>query len=247
MLRQHSPPEGLEAIRMARDSGFENLNVDLILGFPGQTGSGFLSGLRQLIRIQPDHFSIYLLEIHEQAPLQRLLKSGKLSPMPEEEQIHSFEAAISILTAAGYEHYEVSNFALENKMSVHNLKYWNDLPYYGYGAGACSYYGSVRIRNISDVSKYIEAVESGRSSHEESTLETEETRARNALIFGLRKVGGIDVKNFEISYGRDPSSLFDEDLERFLSDGLLELTENHLRLTRKGLLLSNEVLISAIG
>jgi oxygen-independent coproporphyrinogen-3 oxidase len=151
------------------------------------------------------------------------------------------------LTRAGYEHYEVSNFAQEGKASRHNQKYWTDASYYAYGAGACSYVGSTRARNVSSVSDYIEACEAGNPPVEEEYIEQPETRARNALIFGLRQIRGIEISAFEEQYGRRPESLFDGALDQYLQEGLLELSQNRLRLTHKGMLVSNEVLTSAIG
>ena len=247
MLRQHSPQEALDAIQLSSKAGFQNRSVDLILGFPKQTVSGFLAGLRKLIECDPDHFSIYLLEIHEGTGLHKIIQSGRAVCMQEKHQIGCFEEAIDLLSGAGYEHYEVSNFARQGKRSFHNLKYWTDAPYYAYGAGACSYYNSTRTRNLADVQAYIEAIERGASPETERIPEDPEMRARNALIFGLRKLEGIHVAEFESLYGRSATALFGEDLASHIAGGLLELTRDHLRLTRKGLLLSNEVLSSAIG
>ena len=247
MLRQHSPQQALNAIRLSAEAGFTNRSIDLILGFPDQTVSGFLSGLRQLIENEPEHFSIYLLEIHEGTGLHKIIQSGRAVSMEEEDQIDCFEAAIDILAGAGFERYEVSNFARKNKTSLHNVKYWTDAPYYAYGAGACSYFEFCRTRNVSDVQAYIEAMEQGASPVAEVIREDRERRARNALIFGMRKIEGIELTQFEATYGRSAESLFGDDLASHIAGGFLELTHGHLRLTRKGLLLSNEVLSSAIS
>jgi oxygen-independent coproporphyrinogen III oxidase len=246
MLRQHSADQAIEAFAAAREAGFENLNIDLMLGFPKQTVSGFLFGLRRLIESRPDHFSLYMLEVHERTGLHRLIKSGKLAPMPEEEQIECFDAAVDMLAANGYQHYEVSNFALPGKASNHNLKYWSDAPYYAYGAGACSYLEPVRTRNQEDVAKYIELIETGQSPVEETIREDEEMSVRNALIFGLRKTNGIDINLFENIYRRKPQSLFGTAWGEYVAGGFLEVSQNQLRLTRKGMLLSNEILSSVI-
>jgi putative oxygen-independent coproporphyrinogen III oxidase len=246
MLRQHSAEQALDAFTAARRAGFQNLNVDVMLGFPRQTVSGFLSGLMRLVELRPDHFSIYLLEVHERSGLHRLLESGKAASMPEEQQIECFDVAVDRLANAGYQHYEVSNFALEGKASLHNLKYWTDAPYHAYGAGACSYLGSVRTRNQPDVAAYIELIETGQSPVEETIQEDEETTARNALIFGLRKVNGIDLGAFETFYRRTPQSLFGTVWEDYLLGGFLEVFQNHLRLTRKGMMLCNEILSSVV-
>jgi putative oxygen-independent coproporphyrinogen III oxidase len=246
MLRQHSPEDALQTLRMSRNSGFNNLNVDLVLGFPGQSVDGFSKGLEGLIELRPDHFSVYLLELHENAPLYRMIAEERLSPMEEADQLIALEQTVRLLSEAGYEQYEISNFALPGKTSNHNLKYWSDAPYYGYGAGACSYAKQYRTRNVSDVSAYIEAIERGGSALEEVIEENPEIRARNALIFGLRKVKGIDIALFQQKYLMSPQELFGSSFDGYITDGFLELSGNHLRLTRKGMLLSNEVLTSAV-
>lgn len=247
MLRQHSPQEAVAGLKLARDAGFENISVDLILGFPKQTPAPFLSGLKELIELEPDHLSIYLLELHEGTGLQKLVQSGRAHVMKDEEQVRCFEEAIDLLEAGGYRHYEVSNFARPDKVSLHNLKYWTDAPYYGYGAGACSSLTGVRTRNISDVAAYIRAIEHGSECLEETIREDQETIVRNAVIFGLRRVEGIDLAGFESRYGRNPLLLFGDDLEKYVEQNLLEIVDSRLRLTRRGLFLSNEVLSSAIG
>jgi oxygen-independent coproporphyrinogen-3 oxidase len=246
MLREHTPEEAREKLKSAIRTGFDCVNVDLILGYPKQSASTFLQDLESLIKLQPEHFSIYLLELHETTPLYKMVQEGQASLMPEAEQLDSFETAVRILKREGYEHYEVSNFALPGKESRHNLKYWNDVSYLAYGAGACGYVDSTRTRNLPDVLKYIEAMEKGLSPNVEVIHETAETRSRNALIFGLRKTSGINVLEFETSYGCKPRDLFGSSYEEYLADGFLEEAGSHLRLTEKGLLVSNEILSSAL-
>ena len=244
MLRQHSKEQALTNLFLARSGGFKNINVDLILGFPGQTPNEFLSDVEELIAFKPDHFSIYLLELHEKTGLYRLVQSGKSEIMRDEDQVSSFQFAIQKLESAGYEHYEVSNFAIPGKRSRHNLKYWTDAPYYAYGAGACAYYDQQRTKNHGDVLRYIEAMEQHQSIYEENIMESEDTRARNALIFGLRKTEGVNIPAFIAQYQRDPRELFRRDIDEFA--GLLDVQDGHLKLTERGLLLSNEILSDAL-
>ncbi len=242
MMRQHSAEDPLEAFQLARNSGFTNINVDLIAGYPRQTVQGFLGGLELLIRHRPEHFSIYLLETHERTALSRQITAGVAQVMAEEDQLHVFTRAIQILQKAGYRHYEVSNFALPGYESRHNLKYWSDAPYYAYGAGASSYLESTRITNLRDVALYVDAMERGHNPVETKTVEDRETRIRNALIFGLRKREGIDLTEFEQTYGVSAISLFPDGAKDFLEAGLLELRGRYLRLTLRGMLVSNEIL-----
>jgi putative oxygen-independent coproporphyrinogen III oxidase len=246
MLRRHSAQDAIAALHNAQRSGFKNINVDLMLGSPGQTAEGFLLGLIQILDFRPQHISLYMLEVHEGTLLSAQIQEGKIQPMAEEKQVSCYLQAIEVLKKAGYLHYEVSNFALAEFESRHNLKYWTSAPYYGYGVGACSYYEQRRIQNLREIPAYIQSVVSGKLPIESEISENRETEARNAVIFGLRKTDGIDVENFKVTYGIHPLSLFENKADFFISEGFLELHEGRLRLTSGGLLLSNEILSSAI-
>ncbi len=246
MMRQHSAEEALQAFRLARSAGFNNINMDLIAGYPQQTVRGFLEGLDLLIQLRPDHLSIYLLEMHESTTLSRQITTGIAQVMPEEDQLQIYTEAIRILQHAGYRHYEVSNFALPGRESQHNLKYWSDAPYYAYGAGASSYLQSTRTTNLREIPRYIDALENSRTPVESKTAEDQETRVRNALIFGLRKRDGIDLTEFEKKYGVPAVSLFHDQAKEFLEAGFLEIHGRFLRLTLSGMMVSNEILDSAL-
>jgi oxygen-independent coproporphyrinogen-3 oxidase len=246
MLRRHSVQDAINALQNAQKSGFKNINIDLMLGSPGQTAEGFLIGLLQILDFRPQHVSLYMLEIHEGTLLARQIQEGKLQQMPDEQQVSCYLQAVELLKKAGYLHYEVSNFALPGYESRHNLKYWTSAPYYGYGVGACSYYEQRRIQNLREIPQYIRSIASGELPIESETSENLETEARNAVIFGLRKTDGIDVESFKSTYGIHPLSLFENKADLFLAEGFLELHDGRLRLTSGGLLLSNEILSSAI-
>lgn len=240
-LRQHSREDAAAALRLACKAGFDSVSVDLILGLPGQTKRGFIEGLCALIQIQPQHFSLYFLEVHENTGLHRQLHAGKTREMAEGEQLECYETALKLLNDVGYSHYEVSNFALSGFESRHNLKYWTGAPYYGYGPGAASYHDSLRIQNLASVTEYIEAVDHGKSPAAVSSIEDPETRMRNTLIFGLRKRDGVAIPDFERSFGASPLSLFPDSAD-LIADGFLEISSDRLRLTHRGMLLSNDIL-----
>ena len=245
MLRTHSPQQSIEAFERARAGGFHNINMDLMIGAPGQSVSGFFDGLRTLIELGPAHFSIYLLEIHENTALWKQIESGRVRPMSEDEQLQCYTGAVEELQTHGYEHYEVSNFALRGYVSRHNIKYWTNTPYAGFGAGACSYWDHVRTTNLRSVSAYIAAVNKGELPEEISAAEDHETQMRNAVIFGLRKRQGIDLDEFHEAYGVSALTLFDQ-ADEYMRSGFLEVSENHLRLTLRGMLVSNEILASVL-
>lgn len=246
MRRKHTVEEALRAARLVRDSGFPNISFDLIIGTPEQSVDGFLQGLTRLLDFQPHHLSLYLLEIHERTLLQQLIKAGTMEPMPEEAQVECYRSAISILQNHGFTHYEVSNFAKPGYESQHNLKYWTGAPYYGYGAGACAYLGSMRIKNVAPLPQYIELLEKGQLPVEAQIEEDDNERMRNVIIFGLRKREGIDMYLFEKEFGRTVESLFQAGIQPLVADGFLEVNAGKLRLTLDGILVSNEILANVI-
>jgi oxygen-independent coproporphyrinogen-3 oxidase len=246
MLRKHSAHQAISSYQLARQAGFQNINFDLILGAPRQTIAGFMNGLQQLIDLRPEHFSIYLLEVHERTALSKQIESGKVAMMPEEDQLHCYRQSIQLLQQAGYEHYEVSNFARPGFSSRHNLKYWTSAPYYAFGAGACSYLPPLRNRNISSITGYIESLEQNQLPVEEKVQEDQNMAMRNALIFGLRQTSGINMSEFQRKFGVAPLNLFDDGARNYLERRLLEISGNQLRLTLDGLLVSNEILSDAI-
>lgn len=242
LLRKHDADTARHALADARNSGCSNLNIDLMIGCPEQTSLGFLGGLRELIDFHPDHFSLYLLEIHENTALAKQLQDGRLRIMEENEQVDCYSEAITVLKQAGFDHYEVSNFALPGKQSIHNLKYWSSAEYFGFGAGAASYVDGVRNTNQRSIETYIRCVEEMRSPVETESKEDAETKMRNALIFGLRKTRGINLKEFESEFAVPALMLFGESADTFLENRWLEIHEETLRLTLSGMLLSNEIL-----
>jgi oxygen-independent coproporphyrinogen-3 oxidase len=245
MLRIHSAKNALIAIEKAKKAGFMNLNIDLMIGSPNQTVEGFLFGLSQILDFHPQHLSLYLLEIHEGTLLDRMLLKRQAVPMNENQQVDSYLQAIKLLKKEGYRHYEISNFALAGLESRHNLKYWTSAPYYAYGVGACSYYNRKRIENLREIPEYIEALATGNLPVHSEAIEDKETEARNTVIFGLRKLEGIDVIVFESMYGFHPLSLFEDKGSFFMEEGFLEEKEGRLRITPSGLLVSNDILTSA--
>lgn len=240
--RAHSGQEALQSIEKVRASAFMNVNLDLMIGLPEQTVSGFLADLQELIRLRPAHFSLYLLEIHDRTALSKEIQSGNRAIMKEDDQLSCYVEGIRLLQEAGYEHYEVSNFALPGFQCQHNLKYWNGDPYEGYGIGACSYVGSYRTQNVRELNRYVERISCNLSPSKDRTEEDRETQMRNRLIFGLRKREGVHLAEFEQEFGIHALSLFQEDGASLLKEGLLELSEHHLRLSLAGMLISNEIL-----
>jgi oxygen-independent coproporphyrinogen-3 oxidase len=251
--RAYTGARAKESIRLAREEGFDNLNVDLIAGLPGggepvsrephaRRLAGVLQGVLEEI---PQHLSIYLLETDKQTPLMHAVREGAVALPSPDEVAEAFLAAAEMARDAGYEHYEISNFCLPGKRSRHNLKYWTGEPYLGFGASAHSFFGDRRYATARDLDAYL-----GQSAGAEFgdggsgldyTLEDREAAAREALILNLRLLEGVDLDRFDRRWRADSRRWVEEDLGEALEAGLLELRKEHLRLTERGILLANEV------
>ena len=240
--RSHNAADALRTLADLRDAGFTNVSFDLIAGLPGQTLEGWQRNVEQALALEPEHLSFYILEVHSGTPLADHIKRG-LQPVPDEDLAGvMYRWMLEQASAAGYEHYEISNLCLPNFESQHNIKYWTGDAYYGFGCSSHSYDGRAhRWSNERDVRKYVEMVERGESPVvEEQELTQRDVRAE-ALFLGMRLMRGVDVRWYRESFGVDLHDEHGEDLDRFCKAGLLEFDGDLIRLTRTGALLSNEV------
>jgi oxygen-independent coproporphyrinogen-3 oxidase len=240
--RSHDSAAALRTFADLRDAGFANVSFDLIAGLPGQTLAGWKRNIKQALELAPEHLSFYLLEVHSGTPLAEHIRRG-IQPQPDEDVAGvMYEWMLEQAAAAGYEHYEISNLCRPGFHSRHNVKYWTDAPYYGFGCSAHSYDGDThRWSNHRDVMKYVEVVESGASPVvEEQQLTATDVRAE-AMFLGLRLMQGVDLRRYREWFGVDLRDEHADDLERFCKAGLVELDGDLIRLTRTGALLSNEV------
>ena len=245
--RTHNADDISKTFQQLRDAGFANLNFDLIAGLPGQTLSGWQRNLEQALTLRPEHLSLYLLDVHEGTPLADQIRAG-MRPKPDDDLAGEMYAImIEQVCAAGYEHYEISNFCLPGFASRHNTKYWAGAPYYGFGNSAHSYDGHRRRwANERDTMKYVRLVEKDESPIVERT-NLDEADARSESIFlGLRLMRGIDLKTYQARFGTDLREQYNGELDRLSEAGLIEIDEELLKLTTRGALLSNEV-FAALG
>lgn len=239
--RGHTAQDVWTCFRILREVGLTNLNLDLIAGLPNQSLSEWQYTVDQALALRPAHISAYLLEVHEGTPLARLLQRGRW-PQPDEElSVQMYELLLDRARAEGYEHYELSNYALPGCRSRHNLKYWSDAPYLGFGCSAASYDWIERRVNVKTPSAYIDQV--ARQGHAISmrTPVTQEIRRQEALFLGLRQTSGIDLHQFQTRYGIDVWAEYQAALTPLIEAGLLTRENGWLKLTRRGLTLSNEV------
>jgi oxygen-independent coproporphyrinogen-3 oxidase len=202
LARGHDANDARNTFRTLRDVGFGNISFDLIAGLPGQTIQDWKRNLDEAVSMQPEHLSLYLLEIHEATPLAEQLRAGR-RPMPDEGvAAEMYELMIDTLAEAGYEQYEISNFAKPGYESRHNTKYWRLDPVYGFGVSAHSFDGCERYANERDTAKYVELIE--RSGAAEVMRESVDLVSESAFL-GLRMTNGIDVADLKKRFGVDLS------------------------------------------
>ena len=242
LSRLHSADRARAALGEARAAGFDNLSLDLMMWLPQQQVSEWLESIDAAIALDPEHLSLYMLEVYPNAPLKDDMARARWSQAPDDDVAAMYMAAMERLDAAGYRQYEISNVAKPGRRSRHNLKYWTDGEWLGFGCGAHSTRGGVRWKNISSTEDYIGAVGRGATLVVDARRLTPEERLGDALFTGLRLVDGIDVNAIQTRYGVDVWRRFGADLEPFLEAGCLRRTESGLSLTREGMLLAHEVM-----
>ena len=240
--RVHTAARAIEAFEAARAAGFDDISVDLMTWLPEQAPEDWGETLDVLLRLDPGHVSFYLLELYPNAPLREDMARGGWTQAPDDIAAEMYDAALDRLEAAGYRQYEISNAARPGRRCRHNLKYWSDGAWVGFGCGAHSTRGGRRWRNVSETVSYVERVANGATPvAQERVLSTGE-RATDALFLGLRLTGGVDVTAVERRYGVRVWERWGGDLARCVEAGLLEDDRERLRLTRKGRLLASEVM-----
>ena len=243
LARGHDANDARTTFRLLRDAGFENVSFDLIAGLPGQTVDDWRRNLEEAVKLGPEHISLYLLEIHEGTPLAEQVSSGR-RPLPDEDLAAAmYELMIDRLALSGYVQYEISNFSKPGFESRHNTKYWRLDPVYGFGVSAHSFNESQRYSNDRDTAKYVRVIE----ENQRAEVFRETTDAASEFIFlGLRLNAGIDLDEYRQRFQIDLKEDYRDEIERFLDDGLVEISTGHLCLTKKGMLFSNEVFAAFI-
>jgi oxygen-independent coproporphyrinogen-3 oxidase len=245
LRRPHTSRQALEAVARARASAVRSVGADLILGLPGQDRTEALAGIDRLAGSGIDHLSVYLLEIHPTTRLGRAIALGRLEPVPDEALAGLYEEAADALVARGFEHYEISNFALPGHRSRHNLKYWTDQEYLGFGPSAHSYAGGERWSNAPRLRAYLAGPAGGIERLDDP--QPPAVRGAEALFMGLRLSEGVDLESVRRRYGPGLPSAGDPRIAELESAGLVEVAGDRLRLTRRGRLVSNEVFGQLLG
>lgn len=239
--RRHTAEAARQAVANTRAAGYSNISIDLMFALPGSSRAEWQETLDTAIALQPEHLSAYNLMYEEGTPLYRDLTEGKVTELSEEENLEQFSMLIDSMKAAGYRHYEISNFALPDRESRHNSSYWNDTPYIGCGASAHSYNGTSRQWNIADIKEYIKGVKNGTLNFEIEHL-SEEERYNDAILTRLRTADGLPLAWMREKFSDRLNTYMLHAAKKEIALGNLKETNGHLSLTEKGIFISDAVI-----
>ena len=241
--RIHNFNEFLETYNMARKVGFKNINVDLMLGLPNQTINDLSNSINEIIKLNPEHISIYSLILEENTVLYNLVEQGKLTLPTDELERNMYWYVKNKLELNNYNHYEISNFAKEGYESKHNWNCWEQKQYVGFGTSAHSYLKDKRFSNTENLEQYINNIENDNIEknyviHENQNIED---KKKEYMLLGLRKIEGVSIQKFKNKFKDNPIYLFRNELQKLIEENLLEIDGDSIRLTNKGLDLANVV------
>lgn len=238
--RKHQAQEVIQAVANLKQCGIKNINLDLIYAIPGQTLDELRDDLRQVISLEVEHISAYSLIVEEHTQLYLAYMRDQIELTDNEIEAKMYEVTIETLTEAGYEHYEISNFA-KSKPSLHNQWYWKNETYIGVGLGAHGYVKGQRYQNTRSINTYIELLKDGKLPMIESHALTKEEMIEEEMFLGLRLLKGVNLKAISDKYDVNIDEIYGKAFEELIQKGYLEQKELNVRLTPSGLLMANEV------
>ena len=242
--RIHSYEDFLNTYKLARNQGFDNINVDLMIGLPNQKILDIKNSLEKITELKPKHISVYSLIVEENTPIEKMLNIGKLELPNEEIERNMYWYVKNFLELNGYKHYEISNFAKEGYESKHNLDCWNQKEYIGFGVAAHSYIADVRFGNTDSIEEYLKNCKSGEFEKNRIIDEVEKdvfSIEQEFMLIGLRKIDGVSIQDFKNKFGENPIFVFKDELSKLVDEGLIVVDFDKIRLTNKGLDLANLV------
>ena len=246
--RIHTFEDFKNTYNLVKKVGFENINVDLMIGLPNQTISDVKESLNEIIKLNPTHVSVYSLIVEENTKMEQLINNKELQLPDEELERQMYWYVKNILELNGYNHYEISNFAKKEKESKHNLNCWEQKEYIGLGLAAYSYLNGIRYGNTSDIEKYINVQDFFDISELEKSgirivdeVQSLEDKRKEYMLLGLRKIDGVSIKKFKEKFVENPIFLFRKELEKLVNEKLISIDGDFIRLTNKGLDLANIV------
>lgn len=240
MNRRHTAMEAVDAVHRAQDAGFGNISVDIIFGLPGQTLENIVATVSGVLQLGVQHISAYSLTV-ESRKLQRMVELGQVVLPSDDEYADMFQLISSSIVGAGFVQYEISNYALPGYESVHNSSYWHGVPYLGLGPAASSYDGVHRWSNICHTLRYCEGMESGHDLRLFETLSPDE-HYNEAVFLALRTKAGIDLSGLSLRFGSERLACLLRQARKYIDGGYLQICDNHLALTRKGIFVSDSVM-----
>jgi oxygen-independent coproporphyrinogen-3 oxidase len=250
--RVHSADRARAAVRQARAAGMTNVSLDLMMWLPGQSPASWRATVDRAIDLGPEHLSLYLLELYPNAPLREAMARerprdpGAWHQAPDDEAADMYLAGLGQLDHAGFEQYEISNVAQPGWQSRHNLKYWQSGNWRGFGCGAHSTAGGVRWQNVASTTDYVEIIDRGGDVTRGRQALSPDAQAEEALFTGLRLNVGIDRPSFARRFGLDPWSRYGDTLAPCIGDGLVWARDQQFGLTRQGMLVANEILVTFV-
>lgn len=239
--RIHSFEEYIKNLQDARKIGFSNINTDLMFSLPGQTKKDWKETLNKIVDLNIPHISAYSLIVEEETPFYNWVGDGKVALPSEDVEIDMYHYAIKYLKEKGYKHYEISNFAKNRFECKHNLTYWKNKPYLGIGVGAHSYFNKKRFNNVKKIEEYIRLVKNDKLPVEERLDISTKDEISEFMFLGLRLIDGISIKEFINRFNVSPFEIYKEEFKKLKGDELLFWDEEQIKLTSKGIDLSNIV------
>lgn len=243
--RLHSAQDSRMAVEAANSAGFDNINLDLIYGIPGQTTDDWVFNLMRAVGLEPQHLSLYLLQLEPHTVMGRQVDNGQLFMLGDEQEYLMYKTSQELLALKGYQHYEISNFARKGRECQHNLLYWDSREYIGLGAGAVSFINRARFRNTTQLERYLQTREDyPKGFWKGEILEEMDDSQRwiDAVVLGLRTTRGINLAEFEKRFGVDLCQAYDEVIHEMLTGGFMTISDGYLRLTSSAYFVSNQVL-----
>ncbi|WP_250859871.1 radical SAM family heme chaperone HemW [Oceanirhabdus seepicola] len=240
--RIHSEEEFMKSYKMAKEVGFNNINVDLMFGLPGQTMEQWKESLKKAVDLKINHISAYSLIVEEGTPFHRREKNGLLDTPCEEVERKMYEYTKEYLEKVGYNQYEISNFSREGMECKHNLVYWNLEDYIGCGSGAHSFIDGKRIQNTGNPEEYIKLVKNNGTGTVDSFKNSLEDTIEEFMFMGLRKIEGINKLNFKRRFEKDIYSIYGDIISKHVNNKLIEDDGENIKLTPQGIQLSNMVM-----
>ncbi len=241
MNRSHTAAQAMEGIALVRKAGFTNFSIDLIYGIPGLTDEAWIKNIEQALALEVPHISAYALTVEPNTALGTMIEQGKKEPVDPEQQARQFIILMDMLENAGYEHYEISNFARPGFRSKHNSSYWQGIPYFGFGPGAHSYDGYTRYWNISNNARFIDSILSNNIIPFDKEDLTEKQQLNEYIMTSLRTMEGISLDFIAEKWGIDIANQVKISSYIYGSRGMVRIEDQHIVLTREGKLFADGI------